>query len=224
MKRQKIPSDADIRKVIDYIARIPLNHQIRPEEFGYSNPVLICLDAVLSINRRYYSFVVPRIKHFQKTYPNICTLQQISTLIQDLGYEGFCVVWKYKHIARVRTLDHLVTKFINYAKEIGETDDLTAMKIWARESSVTDYKNFGVPGIGLATFQYLRMMLGVSTVKPDVHIKRAVSDALKRPVSDIEAIILIEKASEAMGLPATLVDHNLWRHFAFDASKDRNAQ
>lgn len=216
MTKRGFPSEIDIRRVVRYLSTIPLDYQMLPDEFGYSSPVLICLDAVLSINRKYYSFVVPRIKYFEENYPHICTLEQLASLIHELGYEGFHVVWRYKHIARVRTLDSLVTKYMNYAKEIGEKDDLVAMRIWAQKSSVVDYKNFGVYGIGLATFQYLRMMLGVSTVKPDVHIKRAVRYALQRPVSDLEAICLIEKASEAMGLPTTLVDHNLWRHFASD--------
>ena len=120
-------------------------------------------------------------------------------------------------MARVKTLENLVNRYMAYANEINEANDLVAMKDWAQKSSVMDYEKFGVNGIGLATFQYLRMMLGVSTVKPDVHIKRAVSSALSRRVADLEAIWLVEKASEEMGLPATLVDHNLWRNFASDA-------
>jgi len=190
---------------------------VTPEEFGYSNPVLICLDAVLSINRRYYSFVVPRIRYFEESYPQIQTLGQISDLIADLGYEGFHVVWRYRHVERARTLDSLVNRFVLYRFHLGETDDLRAMKHWARTSSVVSHGSLGVPGIGLATFQYLRMMLGVSTVKPDVHIKRAVSAALGRRVTDLEAISLVERASDVLGLPATLVDHNLWRRTASDS-------
>ena len=60
------------------------------------------------------------------------------------------------------------------------------------------------------------MLFGVSTVKPDVHIKKAVSLALNKQVSDLEAIWLVEQASIAMGLTPIMVDHNLWRSFASD--------
>ena len=214
-KKQQI-NDSDIDYLVSYLLTVPFDTNITPEEFGYSNPVLICMDAVLSINRRYYSFVVPRINHFSETYPWVQTLLELKNLIQKVGYEGFSAVWKYNHLNRVKILETLATKFIVYGQEIGEIDNLIAMKNWAQKSSVLEYKTFQVNGIGLATFQYLRMMLGVSTVKPDVHIKKAVSLALNKRVSDLEAIWLVEQASITMGLTPTMVDHNLWRSFASD--------
>ncbi|HSW62016.1 MAG TPA: hypothetical protein VLH56_01650 [Dissulfurispiraceae bacterium] len=212
----RLGNDAEIEQLVMYLSKIPLDHPVKPEEFGYNNPVLICLDAVLSINRKYAAFVVPRIKHFQENYAQICTLKGLAHLLRELGYDGFHVVWQYRHTGRAMTLERLLNRYIEYADVVAVTDDLTAMKDWATKSSVMDYRTFRVRGIGLATFQYLRMMLGVSTVKPDVHIKRAVSMALNRPISDLDAIWLVERASERMGLPATLVDHNLWRSFASD--------
>jgi len=217
------PDSEEIKRLVKYLSEIPFDYNVKPEEFGYTNPVLICLDAVLSINRKYYNFVVPRLKYFQANYPEVHTLRQISTLIKELGYEGFYVVWNYKHVARVKTLEELIDKFINYVSKIQQSDDLIAMKMWAEKSSVKDYAKFGVRGIGLATYQYIRMMLGVSTVKPDVHIKRAVSQALGRNVADYEAIMLIERASAVMNLPTTCVDHNLWRHFAADSDRAEQA-
>ena len=61
-QKQKI-NDSDIDCLVSYLLTVPFDTNITPEEFGYSNPVLICMDAVLSINRKYYSFVVPRINH-----------------------------------------------------------------------------------------------------------------------------------------------------------------
>jgi hypothetical protein len=214
MFRSRLTDNSDVNDLVKYISKIPVANELKPEEFGYPNPVHNCLDAVLSINRRYNEFVLPRIKHFQTHYPQIKTLKQLRSLIQEKGYEGFNRVWQYNHLDRVKMLDDLAKKFISYAEEIHESDDLAAMKNWANKVSPKDYDKFGVHGIGLATFQYLRMLSGVSTVKPDVHIKKAVGYALGRQVSDMEAIWLVEQASKEMGLPATTVDHNLWQYYS----------
>jgi hypothetical protein len=202
--------------MVGYLAHIPLL-DFQAAEYGYENATHICLDAVLSINRRYFRFVVPRIKYFQENYPDVTTLAQLKNLIQKFGYNGFAAVWNYKHPSRVETLECLVNKYIKYNGANSFSEDLAGMRHWANYANVLDYMHFGVKGIGLATFQYLRMLLGVPTVKPDVHIKRAVSEALHRKVTDLEAISIVEQASKEIGLSATIVDHSLWRVFASDS-------
>ena len=61
------------------------------------------------------------------------------------------------------------------------------------------------------------MLLGASTVKPDVHIKRTISNVLNRKVSDIEAINLFEQACKELNLDVAVIDHNLWLLLANDA-------
>ncbi len=198
-------------------SQIPQENLIFPE-FGYENPALICLDAVLSIKQKYKEMVVPRIEGFQKEYAHINTLQQLQDLILEHGIEGFQKIWRYEYPERVHTLDNLIKFYIEYGYREKLTD-LNAMKHWAKKASVHDYRTFGVPGIGVATFQYLRMLLGVSTVKPDVHIKKAVSDALGFSVSDLEAVNLLEKASEKTGIPAITIDNNIWSVYSSKSRK-----
>ncbi|MCW5874535.1 MAG: hypothetical protein KIS88_07815 [Anaerolineales bacterium] len=205
----------DVKKLAEYIVReIPLVHDMTSSEFGYDNPALICMDAVLSMNRKYAGFVKPRIDNFRTEYPSIDTLDALRRLIQLKGHEGFCQVWNYRHVARVELLERLSTKFLTIAEQEGQISDLVAMRDWAAKVDVMDHLNFNVKGIGLATFQYLRMLLGVATVKPDVHISRAVALALGEGRSLVEAISLLEHASKQMGLDATYVDHNIWKHFS----------
>ncbi len=206
--------DSEVDKLVAYIKTVPLIHSIKSGEFGYDNPVLICLDAVLSINRQYERFVKPRIIDFRENYSSVRTLNDLIELININGREGFCLIWHYKHIERVDLLCRLSLKFIDYKIKIGETDDLSAMKQWARETSVEDFRSFGVSGIGLATFQYLRMMLGVPTVKPDIHITRAIEKALGTKQTMIMSIRLLERASKKLGLDPTFVDHNIWRYYS----------
>ncbi len=204
----------ELHKLIDHLSNIPITAKLEANEFGYDNPVDICMDAVLSIRRKYYSFVVPRLEYFRENQPEIRSLQRLAALIRSAGHEEFCKLWNYNHFARVELLENLVQRFIAYNTENNFEEELKGMQHWARLSSPQDYRRFGVKGIGLATFQYLRMLLGVQTVKPDVHIKKAISLALGRKISDAEAITFIEKASQKLDLPATVLDHNIWRYYA----------
>lgn len=205
----------DVQKLAEYIVReIPLVHEMTSSEFGYDNPVLICMDAVLSMNRKYVGFVKPRIDDFRNEYPSINTLESLRKLIQLKGHEGFCEVWNYRHVERVDLLERLSTKFLTIANQEKQTSDLAAMRDWAARVDVMDHLNFNVKGIGLATFQYLRMLLGVATVKPDVHISRAVALALGDGRNLVESISLLEDASKQIGLDATHVDHNIWKYFS----------
>lgn len=214
-----VVNDRDVQTLVAMLRKLDLEPAETSEEFKYENPVLVLLDAVLSIRRKYYAFVVPRVKGFEQDFPQVQNLKQLLDLISVSSIEGFCRVWNYNHESRVLILRDLALRFISYADDLKEKSDLDAMKHWASNCSVSEHKSFGVKGIGLATYQYLRMMLGVPTVKPDVHIRRAVSTAIEKKVNDIYAIELIERASEELGHPAILIDNYLWKKYAASATK-----
>lgn len=176
----------------------------------YSNAVLICIDAVLSINRQYYKFVVPRIIYFQEKYSYINTLNKLIEVIEQENIIGFSKYWNYKHDQRALTLYELTKKLIDITNEYKELDELSALKKWATEVSPLDYKQFNVNGIGLATFQYIRMMLGAKTVKPDVHIKKIITEILNEKINDAQIITLFEKACDDLELDISVVEHSLW--------------
>lgn len=208
----------EIEKIKDFIKNIDSPSTSENSLGNYKNAVLVCIDAVLSINRKYYKFVVPRITYFQENYSDITTLQQLLDLIEEEGITGFSKCWNYKHDERVKILYNLVIRLIEISKGYNEKTEIENLKLWAKEITPIDYKNFNVKGIGLATFQYIRMLLGASTVKPDVHIKRAISNVLNRKVSDIEAISLFEQACKELNLDVAIIDHNLWLLLTSDSN------
>lgn len=79
---------------------------------NYQNAVLVCLDASLSINRKYYTFVVPRIIYFQNKYPDITKLDDLIKLIDTVGVDGFRECWNYNHPDRVRLLYDLCNRLL----------------------------------------------------------------------------------------------------------------
>lgn len=205
---------SDLEKIKDYIKMVDSTSSEKNSLGNYNTAVLVCIDAVLSINRQYYKFVVPRITYFQNNYSDIITLNQLLNLIEKKGIEGFSECWNYKHNSRVETLYYLVKKLIDISKKYYGNTELECLRNWAKLSMPSDYKNFNVKGVGLATYQYIRMMLGASTVKPDIHIKRTISNILNRNISDMDAIDLFENACRDLKLDIAVIDHNLWLSLA----------
>jgi hypothetical protein len=77
-----------------------------------------------------------------------------------------------------------------------------------------DYETLGIPGFGLSGSQYLRILFGAQAVKPDVHIRRFVSEAVGRPVQDVQALVLLEAASKRLGWPLSSLDYAIWEELA----------
>lgn len=137
---------------VNYVRSLNLDFNQKPGEFDYDNPVLILVDAVLSMNRKYDSFVVPRVKLIRKS--GIKTLEEVLKAIEDKGINGFCKIWNYNHPERVEILKRLANKFLRIKKELKVSNDLTTLKEWAKQSIATDYPKFGVKGIGFVTYLF----------------------------------------------------------------------
>jgi hypothetical protein len=63
------------------------------------------------------------------------------------------------------------------------------------------------------------MLFGAQTTKPDRHIKQFVAEVIGRPVSDMNALLLLEKAAERTQLPLREVDAAIW-HERSDHARD----
>ena len=124
---------------------------------------------------------------------------------QELNYNS---EWKARILqAVVKFVCQIVQKAPNAPKE-------EALKKWAMQAKPEDYLTLNIRGFGLAGFQYLRMLFGADTTKPDVYIIRFVSETLNRKVSDVESLLLLEAASERTGLSARAVDYFIWNRGA----------
>jgi hypothetical protein len=115
-------------------------------------------------------------------------------------------LWGYHHWRRAQELRGLVA----YFRERNVTD-LAALKAWAVASTAEDFVGH-VKGLGTAVYHGLVMRLGVETVKPDVHILRFVSDAIGRPVNELEAIEALEEVAKRLDLSARTLDWSIWEY------------
>lgn len=141
--------------------------------------------------------------------------------IDRLGQQGFCCIWNYNHAERVDLLRAMCDRLLLFKSHLKEEDDLKALVAWGESTTVADFLDFKVPGLGFSTFQYLRILCGASTVKPDVHIRRAFLEGVGRKVNDSGIVALYEVAAARLQVPAQKLDYAIWNYYS---ERARNSQ
>lgn len=188
------------------------------EEIWVRSPALKVIDCVLSLNRNYHRMVLPRIQRFEQDHPEISNIAQLRDLIElyETPLSFSMAELKYKDARRadilVGVIDYLVRM---QGMHDGENEAVRLFK-WAESSKPQDYRDVRVKGFALAGFQYLRMLFGAQTTKPDIHIIAFVTESIDRRVTAIQALNLLVSAAKLAGLPIRELDAAIW------ASRARN--
>jgi hypothetical protein len=183
------------------------------DNFGWKCPPLDVLDAVLSLNRRYEGFVLPRVYTFKKNHPDITQLIQFKDLIKRYPSPLLFSIQElnYNDEKRAEILINVVERMLQVIKEHPGESEIERLQAWAVSACPQDAYTFGIKGFGIAGFQYLRMLLGAQTTKPDVHITYFISSVIGRAVNQEEAILLLEKVASKIDLPVRLIDNAIWK-------------
>jgi len=173
----------------------------------HGNALLMIVDAAFdSIGLNYFQSVVPKVELFRRRYVET---GQILTM-EDLASADPCnlkSVWKNArswHVAR-GVASHLMTVKVRYG--LGDRD---ALIHWARHAPLDgwEYDPVGsIRGVGINTYQYLRMMGGIDTVMPDKIVKKVIYEILnvsgmERPDGDLEFIRMVERLAPQSGYRA----------------------
>jgi hypothetical protein len=183
---------------------------LRTERWGGSVVLMVVDAAFTSIGLNYFTAVVPKVEEFDKVFVEsgrIKSLKELSEAdVNELGR-----VWRNKRswIAAKAIASHLST--------ISE-DDREALRAWARTASLEKWREDPIgriKGVGLITFQYLRMMGGVDTVMPDKIVKRVINGILEKagyePVNnDIEFVKRAEEVALTCGYRPTELCWMTW--------------
>lgn len=179
-------------------------------------PAIKVIHCILSLRANYDRVVKPRLDFFRDKHPNIKRIKDLANLItsyptpytfiqQELDYNS----------ERKAGILHSVVKFVsNIIEEPSTVPEEETLKQWALHAKPQDCYNLRIKYFKLAGFQYLRMLFGADTVKPDVHIIRCLSELLSRNISPIESIYVLETASRNAGLSARSVDKYIWNRGA----------
>ena len=206
--------NTDLEAVIEGIKR--LGSKVRG--FGSVDPAwarplaVLVIDCVLSLNRRYDTFVVPRLEQFMEQHPDIISVNDLRDLIAKYPtpHDFMQQELNFNYEARANTLWEIVNFLFQIKRKSSHLHEDEALKQWAIKAIPEDYHALNITGFGIAGFQYLRMLFGADTSKPDIHIIRFVSNLINRIVSPIEALKLLEVSSAKLELSVRDVDTYIW--------------
>jgi hypothetical protein len=149
---------------------------------------------------------------FAEMHSEVRTLADLCALIESYPSPlAFSIAeLNYRDERRAETLLGVVKYLIGIQRQCVGATEAERLARWAKAAKPEDAWNVGVRGFGLAGFQYLRMLLGAQTTKPDIHIRRFVSEVLGRTVGDVESLRLLELAAQSIGRPVASVDYAVW--------------
>jgi len=168
------------------------NRCLRTERWEGSVVLMVVDAAFTSIGLNYFTAVVPKVEEFSEKFVESGRIRNLEDLVKaNIG--ELREVWRNKR-------SWIIAKNIaSCLSTIG--DDKSALRAWAENASVENWKEDSIgriKGVGLITFQYLRMMGGIDTVMPDKIVKRVINEILEKadlkPVDD--DLEFIKKAEE----------------------------
>lgn len=183
---QKVP------EVKDYCERC-----LKTERWD-SNVVLMVVDAAFtSIGLNYFQAVVPKVEKFRKEFVvsgKIRTFEDLATANNN----ELEMIWKNK---RSWQMAKSVASYLAKIKREKVLDDRQALIHWAKQARLQGWEQDPIgriKGVGINSFQYLRMMGGIDTVMPDKIVKRVTTEILikanmEMPSTDIEFVRLMER-------------------------------
>ncbi len=167
------------------------------------NAILMVVDAAFtSIGLNYFQAVVPKVEEFERAFVKTGKIKSFEDLTAaDLG--------ELKKLWRNERSWQVAKEAAYYFASLNENEK-EALRTWARNADLKNWRSDAVGrigGVGINTFQYLRMMGGVDTAMPDKIVKRVINQILKeagrKPVEeDIAFIETVLKIAEETGYKA----------------------
>ncbi|WP_290898640.1 hypothetical protein [Ferroglobus sp.] len=161
-----------------------------------SNVVLMVVDAALtSSGLNYFGVVVPKVLAFSERYK----VKKLDEFLK-LKKNDLLNLWRNERCWNVAF--GVAEKLLEFGR------DVKALRKWAESTTLENWKSYmPVKGVGINTYQYLRMMGGVDTVMPDRIVKREVKIESK---DDIDFIVKAEKLAKEEGMLAIELCFAAW--------------
>ena len=208
-------------RITTILARI---REIAPDPLPRDNtvldqsPAVKVINSVLSLRRPYRTVVKPRLDAFQENNPDVIQVSDLVNLMAryDTPYDFLKAELDFGSELKATAIDDVVEKLcgiINASPSVPEED---AIRQWALHANPGGYRVWKITNFGIAGFQWLRMLFGADTVKPDTHILNFLADTLNERFPQtsykkkLEAVGLIEEASAYSEFSARDIDRIIW--------------
>jgi len=167
--------------------------------------VLMVVDAAFtSIGLNYFTAVVPNVVKFEKELlatGKVRTLEDISLL----GLDQVQSIWRNR---RSWQMANSVASYLQELVVADSVDERGALRRWAANACLERWPEDpigNINGVGITTFQYLRMMGGIDTAMPDKIVRRVVRQILDESkldmptAKDLELVNTIDRMAVLSG-------------------------
>lgn len=194
-----VKAGTSLKEIVDsYMKKVPglrehCERCLRTERWGGSVVLMVVDAAFTSIGLNYFTAVVPKVEEFRRRFVETGRIRRLRDLAKA-DMNELREVWKNERSWRI------AKEIASYLSGLSE-DDREALRMWARNAKLERWREDPIgriKGVGLVTFQYLRMMGGVDTVMPDKIVKRVINGILVKagmePVED--DLEFVERAEE----------------------------
>jgi len=156
---------------------------LKTERWGGSVVLMIVDAAFTSIGLNYFTAVVPKVEEFNLEFVENGRIRNLEDLA-NADINELTKIWRNKR-------SWIIAKEIaSYLSTLNE-DNKVAIRSWAENAGIENWREDPIGkirGVGLVTFQYLRMIGGIDTVMPDRIVKKVVNEILVKagltPVND----------------------------------------
>lgn len=206
----------DIERLVNALqSRFPSPPPATAEGWGGNNALNV-LDCVLSLNRYYEKVVKPRVEEFARNNPDVRTVAELARMISSYNSPADFTVaaLRYKDVRRAETIAGVVQYLLDIERDFAGSTENERLRAWAEWARPGDFAFTGVRGFGLAGFQYLRLLFGANTAKPDRWICKFVNDSVGRKVGPVEALYLLERAAKRANFCLRDIDSAIWNEAA----------
>ncbi len=175
--------------------------------------VLMLVDAALdSIGLNYFNIVVPRVRKFWEEFVRTGEIDSFEKLAERSPDDTSLL--KIMKNRRVWNVAVSASRVFNALKERECLSDFEALRRWAERAEPEKWREDEIgriKGVGLVTFQYLRMQAGVDTTMPDKVIKRVLSEEFGINAGDDIAFIReVERFSKEIGYSQIFICWAIW--------------
>lgn len=177
---------------------------LRTERWGGSVVLMVVDAAFTSIGLNYFTSVVPKVMDFKQKLVDSSRLRSLEQL-SALSLDQVQNIWRNSRSWQVA---RAVASYLHNLATTENLDEREALRCWATNSHLEGWEENpvgSINGVGITTFQYLRMMGGVDAAMPDKIVRRVIRQildeaSLEMPTGgDIELVTTIEQMSKISG-------------------------
>jgi hypothetical protein len=170
--------------------------------------ILIVLDSCLdSTGLNYFTVIVPKVNYFREKYVDSGIASKCADF-NNIKHEELLSLFGNK---RVWAVMKEICSFVSEKSEGG--NEMKVLKGWAENADPFNFRKDRIgriKGIGISTFQYLRIQSGIDTIMPDKVIMNWMNDNFGKVKTKYECISKGKEISQTYGISQTELCWSIW--------------